>query len=234
MSFIETVAEGAVTLRGKILPSVVIAQAILESDWGKSGLALQANNLFGIKGDYNGQHVTMPTREYVSGKWTEIQANFRKYPSFKESISDHADLFLNGVSWDHDHYRNIIGEKDYKTAVEYLYQDGYATDPGYAKKLTDLIEQYHLDHYDVEEQLSKPRPKPSASAIRPYPGHVFKLTNPYTKDKGTDIEAIQRALGITVDGIYGPQTETAVKAYQKNHSLIVDGIVGPVTWNTLF
>jgi N-acetylmuramoyl-L-alanine amidase len=48
------------------------------------------------------------------------------------------------------------------------------------------------------------------------------------------VERIQRALSITVDGIFGAKTEAAVKAYQKRHKLAADGIVGPQTWNTLF
>ncbi|WP_044736116.1 peptidoglycan-binding protein [Geobacillus kaustophilus] len=69
----------------------------------------------------------------------------------------------------------------------------------------------------------------SDSAVAPYPGKPIKLG-----DKGKDVERIQRALKLKVDGIFGPQTEKAVKAYQKRKGLSADGIVGLKTWNTLF
>ncbi|EFR86633.1 N-acetylmuramoyl-L-alanine amidase, partial [Listeria marthii FSL S4-120] len=73
---------------GKLLTSVTLAQAILESNWGESGLSQNSNNLFGIKGTYNGNSVSMGTME-ASGSTT---ANFRVYPSWKESIEDHTAL----------------------------------------------------------------------------------------------------------------------------------------------
>lgn len=73
--------------------SVMIAQAIVESGWGNSTLASAPNyNLFGIKGSYNGQSVTMPTSEYVNGQWITVNAAFRKYPSYKESLQDNVTV----------------------------------------------------------------------------------------------------------------------------------------------
>lgn len=62
-----------------------------------------------------------------------------------------------------------------------------------------------------------------------YPGKPLKLGS-----KGKDVERIQRALKIKVDGIFTKQTEAAVKAYQERKGLTADGIVGPKTWNMLF
>ena len=69
----------------------------------------------------------------------------------------------------------------------------------------------------------------ASSAIVPYPGKPLKLGS-----RGEDVERIQRALKVKVDGIFGKQTEAAVKAYQKRKGLVADGIVGPKTWNMLF
>lgn len=67
--------------------SVMMAQAILESGWGASTLTTTANNMFGIKGSYNGQYVTMDTYEDDgSGNYYLFSAKFRKYPSLKESF----------------------------------------------------------------------------------------------------------------------------------------------------
>ena len=129
-----------------ILASLTIAQACLESANGNSGLTLKANNLFGIKGTYNGQKQIMPTTEYYNGKKCTVQAVFRKYPSWEDSIADHSDLFLR-----YDRYKNLRGLKDYKLACQYVRQDGYATDPHYTALLLKIIEDNKLYRYDKEE-----------------------------------------------------------------------------------
>lgn len=129
----------------KILASLTIAQAILESNWGRSSLSVEPNNnLFGIKGEYNGNYVTLPTKEYENGRWVTINAKFRKYPSWRESIRDHSDLF-NRL----DRYKNLRGCTDYKLACRYVREDGYATDPSYTNKLISLIETYNLNRFDT-------------------------------------------------------------------------------------
>lgn len=99
--FIQSIAKDAHQI-GKdqdIYASVMIAQAILESDSGKSSLAQSPNhNLFGIKGDYKGQSVTFNTLEADSSNHMfSIQAGFRKYPSTKQSLEDYADLIKHGI-----------------------------------------------------------------------------------------------------------------------------------------
>jgi len=126
-----------------ILASLTIAQAILESGWGKSGLTTAANNLFGIKGTYNGQGYTCKTQEWDGSKYITVDATFRKYPSWAESLADHSDLF-NRL----DRYKNLRGLTDYKLACQYVREDGYATDPNYTSKLVSLIETYDLTIWD--------------------------------------------------------------------------------------
>lgn len=112
---------------------------------GTSQLAIQANNLFGIKGTYNGQYVTMPTREVINGQNVWINANFRKYPNRSASIVDHAD-FLNQNS----RYHNLLGVRDYRTVASLLQQDGYATDPNYTNALISVIQSNNLQEWDTE------------------------------------------------------------------------------------
>ncbi|MBC2258223.1 glucosaminidase domain-containing protein [Listeria booriae] len=131
-----------------ILTSITLAQAILESNWGESKLATEGRNLFGIKGEYQKDSVTMPTQEFENNEWVTIDAAFRKYPTWFESLDDHAALFLKGTSWDKTKYQGVIKAKDYKTAANALQKAGYATDPGYAEKLIELIEQRNLQAYD--------------------------------------------------------------------------------------
>jgi flagellum-specific peptidoglycan hydrolase FlgJ len=144
--FIESIGQAAHNdmIKSKILASVTIAQAILESAWGKSGLATKGNNLFGIKGTYNGKSVTMLTSECYNGKWCKIKAPFRKYPSIKESISDHSAMLERMKR-----YSNIVGNNDYEEVCHYLQKDGYATDPNYPSKLINIIDSYNLVRFDT-------------------------------------------------------------------------------------
>ena len=128
-----------------ILASLTAAQAFIESNKGNSGLTQKANNLFGIKGEYNGQSVTMPTTEYYNGVKTKVNAKFRKYPSWLESVADHSRLFNTSKR-----YANLRGCTDYKAACIYVQQDGYATSPTYANTLISTIEKYKLYEWDAE------------------------------------------------------------------------------------
>ncbi|MBC2327496.1 glucosaminidase domain-containing protein [Listeria booriae] len=148
--FINLLADHAQQIQDQegILTSITLAQAILESNWGESKLATEGRNLFGIKGEYQKDSVTMPTQEFENNEWITIDAAFRKYPTWFESLDDHAALFLKGTSWDKTKYQGVIKAKDYKTAANALQKAGYATDPGYAEKLIELIEQRNLQAYD--------------------------------------------------------------------------------------
>ncbi|MED4844066.1 phage tail spike protein [Bacillus atrophaeus] len=153
--FIKQIAANAqrVYKNHQILASLIIAQGCLESAWGTSELATKGHNLFGMKGEYKGQYVTMMTWEVINGENVQVPAKFRKYPSWKESIDDLANLYLNGVSWDKNHYRAVVGETDYQKATAALVKAGYATDPNYATKLNSLIFTYKLTKYDTTEGL---------------------------------------------------------------------------------
>lgn len=133
----------------RILPSVVLAQAILESSWGTSDKTLKANNLFGIKAnsDWSGPTVTLPTKEHVNGKWINIDAKWRKYSRWSDSLMDHA-AFLSKPR-----YKAIIGNTDYKSVCQELQMAGYATDPTYANKLISVIESNNLTKYDEVDEL---------------------------------------------------------------------------------
>lgn len=150
--FIDKIKNGAIEgwKIGKILPSVSIAQGILESGWGKSELAINGNNLFGIKASdgWNGATYTIRTAEYdKNNNKFYINAAFRKYNSWDESVKDHA-LFFHNPPWRESHYSTVIGETDYRKACHALQKCGYATSHIYANQLIGLIEMYHLDKYD--------------------------------------------------------------------------------------
>ena len=131
--------------KSKILASLTIAQAIIESAWGNSGLTKGANALFGIKAgsSWKGPRVSCKTFEYYDGKRADITDAFRAYSSWDESVADHS-RFLCGLS----RYKAVVGETDYTKACRAIKAAGYATAPNYAQALIDLIEQYELWRWD--------------------------------------------------------------------------------------
>lgn len=131
--------------------SVMIAQAMIESGWGTSGLASAPNyNLFGIKGEYNGASVNMGTQEDDgTGNLYSISSNFRKYPSYKESLEDYVSLLRGGTTGNSQLYAGAwkSNTDSYKDATKFL-TGRYATDTTYADKLNSMIEKYNLTQFD--------------------------------------------------------------------------------------
>ena len=150
--FLSAIKQGAMDgAKEGILPSITAAQAILESGWGSSQLAkVPNNNLFGIKDseDWHGEIVTVPTQEYLNGDYITVNAAFRKYASWNDSVVDHAKFFTS-TEWRKDNYRKVVNETDYRIAAQELKNAGYATDPSYPGKLIRLIEAYKLYEWDA-------------------------------------------------------------------------------------
>ena len=209
-----------------ILASLTGAQAFIESSKGNSGLTTKANNLFGIKGFFNGQSVRMWTTEYRNGVARRELADFRKYPSWQESINDHSSLF-NRLA----RYKNLRGETDYVKACNNVAADGYATSPTYATTLLEKINLFKLYTWDAEVLGHIVTPKPVLTPGEYYP--TLKKGMP----KNDYVLHWQKFLNISgffcgnEDGIFGKNTEEAVKQYQKSKGLKDDGIIGPKTWN---
>lgn len=169
-AFIKKIGEDArkLGLDNDVYASVMIAQAILESGSGNSGLASAPNyNLFGVKGDYKGQSASFITQEDSGGgSMYTIQSNFRKYPSYKESMEDYIKLIKGGISGNKDFYKATWKSQTatYKDATGYL-QGHYATDTHYAEKLNGLIKTYNLTEYDHKKtEKVDPNFKPVSSA----------------------------------------------------------------------
>lgn len=134
------------------LPSVVIAQAILESGWGESELATKANALFGIKKNgWTGETYVKPaTEQRADGHYYIVDdTEWRAYEDWEQSIVDHNDYLATrektkGVL----RYKEIIGNSDYKAVCQLLKDCGYATSLTYPQKLINLIETYELTRFD--------------------------------------------------------------------------------------
>jgi hypothetical protein len=148
--FIDTVGAAAQKSRRTtgVPASVTVAQAILESDWGRSRLSRQGNNLFGIKalGGIAGPAgvVTLATWEHVDGGDVIVQAPFKAYTSLDQSIDDHGSFFTRNRR-----YASALAVANDARAFARAIQDaGYATDPGYAGKLIGLMDRYDLYRFD--------------------------------------------------------------------------------------
>lgn len=156
VQFIQTIAPAAVLIADQygIYPSVMIAQAALESSWGQSELATNYNNLMGTKGSWEGETVKVRTREDIGGESVYIHTGFSVYDSWSDSLYRYGHLMRNGLDWDPEYYQGTWRENttNYQEATEWL-QGRYATDRSYAEKLKQTIQSFNLDQYDHQDSL---------------------------------------------------------------------------------
>lgn len=212
--------------------SPVIAQAILESNSGKSNLSAKYHNYFGLKcgSSWKGKSVNMRTQEeYKRGQLTSIRDNFRVYNSVDEGIKGYFD-FINT-----SRYANLKNATSAKNYVELIKKDGYATDNSYIVKVCNIIDKYNLTQYDGEVYVNKDKTV-VINAVK----EVQTALNNYGN------------YSLVIDGIIGPKTKEAVRRFNiskgnkefckntiKNlqtklneyggYGLAVDGIIGPKT-----
>ena len=143
-----------------ILASVSLAQFILESGYGKSELAQNANNCFGMKKSLSGNTwggstwdgasiYTKKTQEYENGSYVTVTADFRKYPSVEKSIADHSAYLLGAENGNKLRYDGLKGCTDYKKAAQIIKDGGYATSQTYVENLCSIIEKWKLTQYDA-------------------------------------------------------------------------------------
>lgn len=128
--------------------SPIIAQAILESGWGKSELAATYHNYFGLKcgTKWTGTSVNLTTQEeYTAGTLTTIKDNFRVYSNMEEGVRGYFEFIQLS------RYQNLKGITDPKQYLETIKADGYATSSTYVQNNMKLIEQYNLTQYDGKE-----------------------------------------------------------------------------------
>lgn len=150
-------------LKSGILASIIAAQAILESGYGTTELAQNANNYFGMKCSLSGNtwatvwdgtstYTKKTAEQNPDGSIYYVTADFRKYPNIETSIADHS-LYLAGAKNGSElRYEGLIGETDPKKAAQIIKCGGYATDISYVDKLCNLIDRYDLTQYDEKEE----------------------------------------------------------------------------------
>lgn len=150
-AFLQLVVPAAIhTAEATGIPaSITIAQAILESDWGRSQLAREARNFFGIKNvPWDEGYMEFPTVEYVAGRRTLVRAEFEDFTSVEACFAAHARLLSQAAR-----YRQAMEKTgDPFVFTSELARAGYSTDPFYAGKLWSLVRRYDLGQYDAQAQ----------------------------------------------------------------------------------
>lgn len=156
--FVEQIAEYVKKYAGKYgikVHSPIIAQAILESGWGKSVLASKYHNYFGLKcgSSWSGKSVNMTTKEeYKVGTLTNIRDNFRVYDSMEAGVKGYF-VFINKKR-----YANLKGVTDPETYVKNIKADGYATSSTYVANIMKVIRDNNLTRFDEkggEDEMKK-------------------------------------------------------------------------------
>lgn len=150
-------------LYGIEVHSPIIAQAILESGWGKSSLASKYHNYFGLKcgGAWKGKSVNMATQEeYTPGVMTDIRDNFRVFDSMEDGVKGYFD-FIN-----YSRYANLKGVKDPEEYCRRIKADGYATSSRYVDSLLRVIRDNNLTRFDTDEPINEEPKKEDGDDMR--------------------------------------------------------------------
>jgi flagellum-specific peptidoglycan hydrolase FlgJ len=173
-AFINSVAPGALATQRRygVPAAVTIAQAIDESGWGQSMLAINDHNLFGIKGTGPAGSDMQPTEEYENGQWVTTNAPFRVYRNVAESIQDHGELLATS-----GYYTQAMADSGNPDAFANALTGVYATNPEYGADLVNLMQQYNLYRYDAAGSAATPAPAKSAT---PRPHRTTPTPGPTT------------------------------------------------------
>lgn len=131
---------------------LILAQAALESGWGQRQIRREngepSYNLFGVKasGNWKGQVTEITTTEYENGEAKKVKAKFRVYSSYLEALSDYVGLLTRNPR-----YAAVTTAASAEQGAQVLQDAGYATDPHYARKLTNMIQQMK----SISDKVSK-------------------------------------------------------------------------------
>jgi len=130
-----------------LFPSLMIAQACLESNFGKSKLASLHHNYFGIKAgtSWKGGTVNYQTKEYVNQKPITIKQTFRSYPNLLAGFADRVRFLQVNKRYAKN---GVFNSSTPEEQAQCFLKAGYATDPAYPQKLISIIQKYNLKQYD--------------------------------------------------------------------------------------
>ena len=123
-------------------PIGVVAQAALETGWGSRMIhradGEQSHNLFGVKShDWDGERVRVATLEHEFGQFVERSDEFRAYPNWQGAVTDYVKFLQENPRYE----QALVSAEDPHKFADELQRAGYATDPGYAQKIKQIIDQ---------------------------------------------------------------------------------------------
>jgi hypothetical protein len=126
---------------GKYCVECILAQAILESAWGKSQLATKYNNFFGMKTgrSWKGEKAELSTKEEINGKLVTVKGTFRAYPDIESGIAGYFDFIKS------KRYANLKEATNYVEYATKLKEDGWATSSSYTKSLINIVVTYLIN-----------------------------------------------------------------------------------------
>lgn len=137
----------AVSERTGVDPKLVLAQAALETGYGKSA---PNNNFFGIKSHGKSGGSDLMTSEFEGGRMVRKPQSFRGYSDPSESFEDYGTFLL-----ENPRYGDVLASEDLQSQINAMGESGYATDPEYASKLTSIVNRFS-SFEDDPEQLRVP------------------------------------------------------------------------------
>lgn len=206
----------------RITPEAIVAQAALESSWGRLAIG---HNIFGIKAGpaWHGPILMQRTaEERDDGSVFFIEAAFRDYPTYKACIDDRLVVLRGNPAFA---AAGVFSARDDASYFAALKAGGYATDIDYVAKLLKMVESVRIFSGSMAVSATAP-----AIAEGPPTPRILLAGM-----RGPDVETLQTALATAhfffsmIDGDYGPKTVDAVKALQRAKHLAVDGIAGAET-----
>lgn len=147
----------------------ILAQAILESGWGKSSLASVHHNYFGMKTGrgWKGEKVELDTKEEINGKLITVKGSFRSYADIESGIAGYFEFIK------YPRYANLKGCKNYKDYAHILLSAGWATSSTYADSLIKIVETYLMDA-PAPAPAPAPVPVDNDDAIKVIAKYVIK------------------------------------------------------------
>jgi len=225
--FIETIApcaQKAYKELGKVLPSVCIGMACVESAYGTAGSA-KYNSYLGQKVGsgktatkyWSGKFFKSRTsEEYTIGVHTVITDAFRAYDSMQQCVLNYYELLNQNL------YKRVLFGVDYRTQMQQIKTCGYMTSSTEVNSVIKIIDKYNLTQYDkgiiAAEKVAYSVPE---TTIR-------------KGSRGEAVKWLQQRLNehgfsLILDGVAGPKTIGALMVFQSEHGLKPDGICGPLT-----
>jgi flagellum-specific peptidoglycan hydrolase FlgJ len=150
-NFITSISSETITAckQTNLFPSLMIAQACLESNYGQSKLSILHNNYFGVKASaaWTGSTVNYQTKEFVNNKLITIKQAFRSYQTRADGFIDRVRFLQVNKRYS---INGVFSSRTPEEQAKAFLKAGYATDPAYPQKLIDIMSKYKLKQYDIQ------------------------------------------------------------------------------------